>query len=232
MLLRSTTLLVLTACFALTAYGQAEPNGVAGGLADDDLVRAVDQIILAQQVARYGQFYEDPLSLISAAKILMNTSYQALEAQKTPGFTTGVVLDDPPVEEALDLSPEALLEAAARLAGTDDGLQALIDQLRAAIRPQGQLGHVKMQQACVQATATDAFELAFKGAEVAIIHLSGNRSSNLDLFVYDEHDNVIGQDLDPTDEGRIIWTPARTGPFTIKILNLGETPNCYVFVTN
>jgi hypothetical protein len=49
---------------------------------------------------------------------------------------------------------------------------------------------------------------------------------------YDENSNLIGSDTDRTDDCVVRWNPRWTGPFQIKIKNLGRVYNRYVLISN
>jgi len=74
--------------------------------------------------------------------------------------------------------------------------------------------------------------VVFEGKERATVRVSGDGSSDLDCFVYDGGGNLVEKDSGPLDECSLVWVPAWTGKFTIKIRNLGDAPNEYRIWTN
>jgi hypothetical protein len=84
----------------------------------------------------------------------------------------------------------------------------------------------------VLANTTDLYEFTFEGNEIVQIGVVGNGDTDLDLYVYDENDNLIETDLDGSDLCYAEWTPSWTGKFTIKIKNLGDVYNDYFLITN
>jgi hypothetical protein len=84
----------------------------------------------------------------------------------------------------------------------------------------------------VTAMDTDAYEILFAGREDAAIYVVGDGDTDLDLFVYDENDNLVCSDEDETDAMLCEWTPRRTGTFRVEIVNLGGVYNEYSLVTN
>jgi hypothetical protein len=84
----------------------------------------------------------------------------------------------------------------------------------------------------VDAGLTDVYTMRFQGGEDATIILSGDGDTDLDLYVYDENDNLIGYDDDGTDDCVVSFTPRWTGNFKIKVKNLGDTYNSYTLITN
>jgi hypothetical protein len=84
----------------------------------------------------------------------------------------------------------------------------------------------------VLANHTDSYEITFEGDEKAVVAIIGDGDTDLDLFIYDENDNLIGENTDLTDRCSVEWTPSWTGKFSIKIKNLGSVYNEYVLITN
>jgi hypothetical protein len=80
--------------------------------------------------------------------------------------------------------------------------------------------------------AEDTFTVTFLGGEVARITVRGDGCSDLDLYVYDENGNLIGQDLGYSDSAMVSWIPRWTGPFTVVVKNRGARANLYRIATN
>ena len=82
----------------------------------------------------------------------------------------------------------------------------------------------------VKARHIDTYNIYYfeSGKEVEA-YLIGDGDTDLELYVYDENDNLIGSDNDSCESsGSVIWTPERSGYFKIK--NLGYVCNCYQLV--
>lgn len=84
----------------------------------------------------------------------------------------------------------------------------------------------------VNANSTDVYNIVFEEERLAIVRVSGDGSTDLDCFVYDNKDNLIGEDSNNVDECLIMFTPKWTGKFKVKIKNLGSQPNEYSLTTN
>jgi hypothetical protein len=84
----------------------------------------------------------------------------------------------------------------------------------------------------VNARGTDSYRISFKAGELAMIIVSGDGDTDLDLYVYDANGNLIGSDEDYSDDCVVSWVPKWTGMYTIKIKNRGNVYNRYVMVTN
>jgi hypothetical protein len=77
------------------------------------------------------------------------------------------------------------------------------------------------------ATVTDEF----RGGERAGVVVSGNGSTQMGLYVYDEHGNCVGSDdqggQGVYDDLAVVWFPPRTARYTIEVRNLGPLPNTF-----
>jgi hypothetical protein len=70
----------------------------------------------------------------------------------------------------------------------------------------------------------------FQGGEPAEVLVIGDDSTLLSVTVYDENGHYISSDSGTSC--RVTWSPIWTGPFTIKVTNLGNSANVYVLSTN
>jgi hypothetical protein len=82
------------------------------------------------------------------------------------------------------------------------------------------------------ANGSVTYTVDFVGGEPARINLRGDGDTDLDLYVYDENGNLVGSDVGPTDRATVAWSPRWTGPFTIRVVNLGNVYNEYRITTN
>jgi hypothetical protein len=79
----------------------------------------------------------------------------------------------------------------------------------------------------VLAYDTDVFYVTFRADEAAMVLVSGDGDTDLDLYVYDENGNLIANDIDATDDCVVSFTPKWTGSFRIEVKNLGSVYNEY-----
>lgn len=92
----------------------------------------------------------------------------------------------------------------------------------------GSIHHVD----AVSPYTTDVYTIWFEGGRYAEISVFGDAGTDLDLFVYDEFNNLIAYDNDFTDACFVAFTPQWTGAFRVEIRNLGSRTNEYVLMTN
>ena len=84
----------------------------------------------------------------------------------------------------------------------------------------------------VLAKETDRYSHTFRAHETAIVTVSGDGDTDLDLYIYDENGHLIASDDDLSDDCVVTWTPRWTGAFTIKVVNRGRVSNVYTRETN
>lgn len=74
---------------------------------------------------------------------------------------------------------------------------------------------------------SDMFSYNFTGGFPAGVDLSGDGSTDLDLYIYDYSGNLICQSTSSGDDEYCNWTPLWTGSFTIQVKNRGSVYNHY-----
>lgn len=185
---------------------------------------AMQGVAAAQALVRYGDATKDPLALITAAKILRDVGGSDSKAQRTGGKAG----DDKNKPDATAV-PAILERAKGMAAGRADLLAMVEDLSKAATR--GAVGGPGILRTVVRSRETDSFRVTFRGGERAVVTVSGDGDSDLDLFVYDENGNLICKDDDRTDDMVCGFSPKWTGPFTIRVRNLGIA-NQYVIRHN
>lgn len=66
---------------------------------------------------------------------------------------------------------------------------------------------------------TDVYKIGFVGGEDAGVAVSSDGNSDIDLYVYDENDNLVCKSESYGDKESCTWNPRWTGMFKIKIKN-------------
>lgn len=221
---------------AVLAQGQEkeEANGKAGGEETPD-VRAVGDVTMAHDLARYGYRTASPQALLTAAQILSDAGAQTIERPKDSEGDAAAEADGAK-DEDISFAVDDLLAAARRLAQGDEHTLAIISDLERRTgeergRREGPIVHYDR----ILARGTDWFgrqDLVFVGGEPARIGVRGDGDTDLDCWVYDENDRLIDSDTRYVDECILSWQPRWTGPFKLRIQNLGGVYNNYVLVTN
>ena len=84
----------------------------------------------------------------------------------------------------------------------------------------------------VEANSSLTYTLIFRAGEPAAISVSGDKDTDLDLFVYDMNDNLVASDTDLTDQCITAWVPMKTQQYRVVIENLGNVWNAYNMIAN
>jgi hypothetical protein len=84
----------------------------------------------------------------------------------------------------------------------------------------------------VRAYSTDVYRMTFVGGKWEVLFVSGDGSTDLDLYVYDENNNLIAKDDDNSDDCLVRFIPRWTGRFTVKVVNRGRYANRYTLGSN
>lgn len=84
----------------------------------------------------------------------------------------------------------------------------------------------------VWAHRTDVYNMTFVAGEVAEIAVSGDGSTDLDLYVYDGYGRLVGTDTDAGDDCDVRFVVIATGTFRVEVVNHGSVYNDYVIAHN
>lgn len=227
---RPLALIALLAAFLVAA----RPLGaqVAASEQPDTLlarqIRSLEDITLAHRLAVYGERARKPLPLIAAAEILLANPGRPLESTDPDTIAAGAVLPE----------PARLLATARVLAAGDTNLLALMRPLeRAAAQivrggPRGSARGPRQLYGRVGPSEMRAHTVEFRGREPAVVYVSGDGDSDLDVFVYDAAGQLVASAVGPRDECVVRWTPDRLGVFRVEVRNVGGAANWYWMATN
>jgi hypothetical protein len=226
---------------ALTGCGTAPQSAAAGtgaaGAALDKPEKAnapvsegIAAIRVAYDLAKYGYSAYSASALIEAAEILSQTQTQPLGVA---GET-----DQPAGADAQTAHPEFtpvnLLADARNFAAGDKTLLAWADKIAGSLgsATRGAVGGPREGIEVVAAQGTVTYKLPFRANEIATIFVSGDGSTDLDMYVYDENGILVGYDEENSDDCLVRLSPKWTGSFTIVVKNLGGQQNRYAIVTD
>lgn len=96
----------------------------------------------------------------------------------------------------------------------------------------GRVGGAGSDNDIVEAYSTSTYYIDFYGSEWAEVSVIGDGDTDLDVFVYDMHGNLVAQDIGYTDRCFVDWYPRRRGTYRIEVQNLGSVWNRYTLRTN
>ena len=81
--------------------------------------------------------------------------------------------------------------------------------------------------------AEQAWELEMVGGEVAVVGVTGDGGTDLDLVVEDAKGRVVARSAGPTDVEEVRWRPPCTQAYRVKVINRSRTTaNRYVLRWN
>ncbi len=189
---------------------------------------AVARAALADQLARYGDANKDALSMIAAARILQQVGAQEAKAdKKTEGGSGDAKAAKPP----RDVSVNGMLDRAKQYAGGRKDIIAMADEA-AKTGSRGAVTGPRRGQTSVNARGMDYYNITFRGGEPAMVAISGDGDTDLDLIVRDENGNVVCRSESAGDDEICRWNPRWSGSFRIEVRNLGGVYNTYRMVHN
>ncbi len=178
---------------------------------------------LAQQLARYGDKNKDAMAMIMAARLQNEAGVRDTELAKAGKPTESS-------KKAADYSSKALLERAKQYAGDRKDLIALADDAASGAR--GRVEGPFRGQTVVKGGYTDTISVTLDGGSSALIAISGDGDSDLDLYVYDESGNRVCSSTSNGDDEYCRFTPKWTGKFRVKVQNNGKIDNRYTLLFN
>lgn len=223
------TILILMSLAVFTSAQEKEVNNIEKGKITAS-AEQVNTIFLAFQAAKYGRANKSPDALIFAASVLRKIPGDKIMLEKE---IEGGQPDTQKKTNKPNQTADVFLNEAKVLAGKDKFLLGRIKAV-AQMRPdvRGSEGGPKRANTDVKAFGTDVITLRFKGGENAVVTISGDGDTDLDLFVYDENGTLIASDTGGSDNCRVRFFPKKNGIFKIKVKNLGNVYNHYQFSTN
>lgn len=190
---------------------------------------AVETVHTAHQLVRYADANKDVLALIVAARMLKESGSQSGDSSRAQDHAGDKSKTDKQRSDTRYSVDGILTRARTAAAGRSD-LLALVDDIAGAGTRGAVAGPWRWSEV-VNGGKTDTYRINFRGGQPAAIAVSGDGDSDLDLYVYDEFGNLICKDEGSTDDMICRWNPRWTGPFVIKIRNLGVA-NEYVAIHN
>ena len=222
--------LFVTSTLTFSAVADAAKEGrntEKGGEVSQAQLDRAERLQLAASLAKYGMKARSADALILSAQLYGAAGSAELDATKSMEGSDrkGEAKDGP----APSSDPEKLLDMASKYSSASQDKR--IEEVRAGLgAAKGPPGGTKSGWHRVDAYTTDVFQVVLQGGEPWAVTVNGDGDTDLDLYVYDENGSLIESDTDGMDycvcSGRARWT----GPFTIRVKNLGSVYNDY-FIT-
>ncbi len=184
----------------------------------------------ASSLALYGYKNESASALVEAAVIFNSIPTQELVVEANSPETKEIAPGS-----GVSFDPKQLIADAKEMAGRDKELQAYIKKVEKTIgrAKRGAVGGPCLKTGLVMTLSTDTYLIRFEGRRKATVILEASADiSDLDLYVYDEYENLIDYDDDASSECVVSFTPRVEGCFYICVVNNGLIPNPYLLCTN
>lgn len=211
------------------AYAQ-EPAGPAATTDSKEHSETAELLSTAGKLVKYGYQTKTAMPLIQAVEIYNRLGVtNETEAKQKTSVSDAITEDASQKATSVSFDVNQLIADATKYADGDKNLLALI---KSAGNTRGRVGGAIRHYDAVNAGATDTYNIRFRGGELAMIVVSGDGDTDLDLYVYDENGNFIASDTDYSDDCVVTFTPRWTGYFIVKIKNRGRVYNRYCIATN
>ena len=224
--MKKVAFLIVAFFAALSLFAQTLPpkDTLSSPIPED-----IQALRTAFKLAEYG-YKNDAASALVEAAIIINAN-QTQELEVGAGSTES---RDIAPNSGVSFDPKQLIADAKEMAGRDKELQAYITKVEKTIgkAKRGAIGGPFIKTSMVLPFATDKYFVRFAGQRKANVILEGTDISDLDLYVYDENENLICYDDDYTSECAVSFTPRWDGYFIICVVNNAILPNPYLLCTN
>ena len=194
-------------------------------VADATTSKTIERLTLAGLLVNYGYETETALPLIQAMKIYQELNLQpAIDSLKPEVEGEGVAME----EELSALRPartkEQLLADAIQFAKNDPTLLNLIKGCQRTTRKPMKAYYYHNDYIAPQ--KTHVWTVPLSGGEHSFVHLSGDGSSDLDLYLYDQEGREIDKDTSAGDQcGLPVFEDLSS--IVVKIVNRGHVTNSY-----
>ena len=224
-------LIVVLVCFLCTPlFAQV---GTAGAKPESETpaTPALRALQTANALASYGYKSDSPSALICAAEILVQTQTQAMASK---GAAKDETADATKKAERPEYTAEKLLADAKKLAAGDKTVLAYAAAVEKAMKgkTRGAVGGPRYQVDKVGAGGQITYTLAFEAGKLAEVLVVGDGDTDLDLYVFDQNNNLIVYDEGYSDQCYVRFVPRWTGNFYIVVKNRGRVYNRFQIATN
>ena len=184
--------------------------------------QAVKQLELSLQLAQYGRANKDPLALITAAKMRQGVGFKVEDRKPNEGDSGAAAAGDGA------MSIDALLKDAKDMSSNDKTIVAMADDVKASAA-KGRVGGGIISLGTISGDTVHTRSITFAGGRFAEIAAAGTDNNDVVLEIFDQGGHLICRDSDPA---YCPFTPAWTGPFTVKVYNTGSDGAHYRLETN
>jgi hypothetical protein len=222
---------MLLCALSVMAFAQAPDQSDQERPANPDFIN----LNMGYQLAKYGYEMQSPVASMEAARIISQVQTQELKEQPTE---RGDTVDDNEVKFTyFTYDPWEILADAKMFALGDSALLVMIDRIEEEMKNQdianrGKESGPACETSTVAAHSYVIYTVSFPAGKLAEVFVVGDGDTDLEVYIYDQNDNLIVSDHDHIETPYLSWVPQGTAPFKIKIVNLGDVFNRYRICVN
>jgi hypothetical protein len=190
--------------------------------------KAVLNLRMGFELAKYSREHKMPLGLITAARIIGTTPMKEQAGEKTP---EGLKPFDSLAEAA------ALLDEALKMEGVTDADKKLADETKkeVSVFKRGAAGGAKVYEGTVGPGQTRSYQIRFVIGQLATINVRNITMADLDLYVTCNASGWSINDRRSDDDCKVAFTvgTVSTQGFTVRVVNYStDKTGRYVLFTN
>jgi len=209
-------------------FAQVGPAGVKDVVIEDSEIKTLQ---LAYELADYGYANESASALLQAAEILAQIVKQPAkvtakqEGKKGKDASGG----------KKSFNPSDLVKDAKRLAGKDKTMLAWANDVEKSLKTitRGASGGPLYDSSFAYANGgTTYYDWYFDGGKPAEVGIHSMDGADLDLYIYDENENLIAYDERATEGAYCSFYPKWTGIFRVIIKNNAKYNATFEVYTN
>lgn len=228
--------IVVLVCFLCTPLfaqtGTAVGTAGAKPTSETPASPAMSALQTAYALAKYGYENSSASSLICAAEIVAQTQKQEMANKGAAKDETADATKK--TEKSAEYTAEKLLADGKKMAAGDKTVLAYAAAVEKALKgkTRGAVGGPRYQVDKVGAGGTITYTLAFEAGKLAEVLVCGDGDTDLDLYVFDQNNNLIVYDEGYSDDCYVSFVPRWTGNFYIVVKNRGRVYNRFQIATN
>jgi hypothetical protein len=216
---------------AMAAEGAPKgPNSDPAKRAMSPRTEAVAQAALADQVARHADRGKDVLAMIAAARLMGQVPPRSVKHEMRTEGKPKAVDGKGGAGPSRDTTLAGLLARAKQYAGGRNDLNGIVDEVTKGVKKRED-GPARVVSR-IGDGVTDVYTITFNANEPAMVAITGEGVSDLDLSIEDQNGARICSSDGPGDDEVCRWTPRWTGAFRIRVRNLGSVFNEYRLWSN
>jgi len=221
--------LLCTPLFAQAGLAGAKPENVS--IAST----AIESLQTAYTLAKYGYNIKSSSALICAAEIIARTQTQILGSKGTAKDEVADTVKkiDKPEYTAVNLLADGK-KFASMNKKTKRNMLAWARSIKKAMKNKTRdaVSGPKYLYDKIGADGQMTYTIAFEANKLAEVLVCGDGDTNLDLYVYDQNNELIVSDEGYSDDCYVRFVPKHTVNFNVVVKNRGQVYNRFELLVN